>query len=94
MPIVEAQSVERVCVTCNCSSMPEVAGDGACLVDPFDVSSIRSGFRKVIEDAGYRNQLIANGRINKRRFDAQRIGKDFLKLYNQVNDAAGNERVT
>ena len=37
MPIIEAQCVERVCVTSNCSSMPEVAGQGACLVDPFDV---------------------------------------------------------
>ena len=50
MPIVEAQKVERVCVTSNCSSMPEVAGDGAIFVDPFDVSSIRQGIDAAISD--------------------------------------------
>ena len=84
MPIVEAQCVERVCVTSNCSSMPEVAGQGACLVDPYDVESIREGFRRVISDAQSRETLIETGRQNRRRFDAQRIADDFLKLYCQV----------
>ncbi len=84
MPIVEAQCVERVCVTSNCSSMPEVAGNGACLVDPFDVQSIRQGFQRVIFDAAYRESLIEAGRQNRLRFDAQRIADAFLKLYCQV----------
>lgn len=81
MPIVEAQCVERVCVTSNCSSMPEVAGNGACLVDPFDVQSIRAGFLRVISDSAYREQLIANGRLNRLRFDAGRIAEQFLEVY-------------
>ena len=84
MPIVEAQCVERVCVTSNCSSMPEVAGQGACLVDPFDVQSIRQGFLCVISDRQYRESLIEAGRQNRLRFDAQRIADAFLKLYCQV----------
>ena len=84
MPIVEAQSVERVCVTSNCSSMPEVAGDGACLVDPFDVASIRNGFKQVIKDADYRDSIVKAGRINKLRFDADSIAQSFLSLYESV----------
>ena len=84
MPIVEAQCVERVCVTSNCSSMPEVAGDGACLVDPFDVASIRAGFLRVIGDEDYRRSLIEAGRVNRLRFDAQKIADDFLKVYQLV----------
>lgn len=84
MPIVEAQCVERVCVTSNCSSMPEVAGRGACLVDPYDVQSIRHGFLRVISDEQYRESLIESGRQNRLRFDARRIADDFLKLYSQV----------
>ena len=61
MPIVEAQAVGRVVVTSNVSSMPEVAGDGACLVDPLDVSAIRAGIRKVIDDGSYRGALISWG---------------------------------
>jgi len=91
MPIVEAQCVERVCVTSNCSSMPEVAGDGACLVDPFDVQSIRAGFQRVIQDSAYREQLIAAGRVNRQRFDANRIAQHFLEVYQMVAAEAGLE---
>ena len=89
MPIVESQWVERVCVTSNCSSMPEVAGDGACLVDPFDVQSIRAGFQRVISDAEYREQLIASGRINRLRFDAARIAEQFLEVYRLMASEGG-----
>ena len=84
MPIVEAQSIERVCVTSNCSSMPEVAGEGACLVDPFDVSSIRHGFERVTRDNGYREFLLAAGRQNKRRFNANEIALSYAALYQSV----------
>ncbi len=86
MPIVEAQWVERVCVTSNCSSMPEVAGCGACLVDPFDVMSIRAGFERVIADASFRESLIAAGRQNRERFDSSRIADEYLALYREVYD--------
>jgi glycosyltransferase involved in cell wall biosynthesis len=84
MPIVEAQCVERVCVTSNCSSMPEVAGDGACLVDPFCVDSIRTGFLRVIGDAPYRDLLINHGRKNRLRFDEQMLAKQYALLYLQL----------
>lgn len=90
MPIVEAQSVERVCVTSNCSSMPEVAGDGACLVDPFDVDSIRDGFQRVINDPDYRDSVIRAGRVNKLRFDADNIAQSFYSLYESVYRASIN----
>lgn len=85
MPIVEAQCVERVCVTSNCSSMPEVAGDGACLVDPFCVESIRAGFLRVIGDAPYRELLIGNGRKNRVRFDEQILAEQYLDLYRHLH---------
>lgn len=82
MPIIEAQWTERVCVTSNCSSMPEVAGDGACFVDPFDVESIRGGFTRVTRDADYRHDLLAKGRVNRIRFNAEQIAGEFQNVYN------------
>jgi glycosyltransferase involved in cell wall biosynthesis len=64
--------------------MPEIAGDAACLVNPFDVSSIRQGILKVIDDEGYRNTLIHNGRKNKVRFSAQEIACQYYKLYQDL----------
>ena len=46
LPIIEANAIGRVVVTSNISSMPEVADGAACLVDPFQVSSIRSGIQR------------------------------------------------
>lgn len=84
MPIVEAQCVERVCVTSNCSSMPEVAGDGACLVDPFNVESIRSGFLRVCSDAQYRESLIESGRTNRLRFNEDMLAQKYALLYRDL----------
>ena len=84
MPIAEAQAVGRVVVTSNVSSMPEVAGDGACLVDPLDVGAIRAGIRKVIDDDGYRESLIRRGFENVKRFDSRRIARQYLDLYRRI----------
>ena len=93
MPIVEAQCVERVCVTSNCSSMPEVAGEGACLVNPFDVASIRAGFQRVITDEDYRRSLIEAGRVNRLRFNADKIAADFLQVYQLVHKESQRDSV-
>jgi glycosyltransferase involved in cell wall biosynthesis len=84
MPIIEAQWVERPVVTSNCSAMPEVAGDGACLVDPFDVASIRRGILRVIHDADYREHLLQCGRINRERFSLSTVAHQYLKLYDDL----------
>lgn len=85
MPILEAQWVERPVVTSNCSSMPEVAGAGACLVDPYDVNAIRQGILKVIQEADYRNQLILQGRENRKRFMPEQVGAMYYQLYQEIN---------
>lgn len=85
MPIVEANSVERVVITSNISSMPEVAGDAACLVDPYDVNDIRNGILRLINDEAYRNELIDNGRKNKLRFDPEKISNSYLDLYRRLD---------
>lgn len=81
LPIIEANAVGRPVVTSDRSSMPEVAGDAACLVDPFDAQSIRSGVLRVLEDADYRRQLIEAGFRNAERFRPERIAAEYAALY-------------
>ena len=71
LPIVEAQAVGRPVVTSNIMSMPEVAGNAACFVDPFDVSSIREGIIRIINDSHYRIKLIEYGLENVKRFQKE-----------------------
>jgi glycosyltransferase involved in cell wall biosynthesis len=64
MPILEAQAVGCPVVTSDLSPMREVAGGGACLVDPFDVDALRAGVRRTVEDDAFRSELRAAGYAN------------------------------
>lgn len=84
LPIIEAQTVGRVVVTSNVSSMPEVAGKGACFVNPYDIVSIEDGIVKVINDADYRDQLITDGFENAKRFRMETVADQYYKLYEEI----------
>lgn len=84
MPIIEAQAIGRPVITSNISSMPEIAGTGACLVDPYDVMEIRRSVLKVIRDGNYREELIKSGLENVKRFDPNVIAGQYLEVYTEV----------
>lgn len=84
LPIVEAQAIGRPVVTSRNQSMPEVAGDAACLVDPFDVASIRRGVMRVLTDAPYRESLVERGYRNVERFQPTRIAAQYARLYAEL----------
>jgi glycosyltransferase involved in cell wall biosynthesis len=84
LPIIEANAVGRPVITSNVTSMPEVAGSAACLVDPFDVASIRHGLDRVIHGAAYRESLIAAGFENVRRFSPEVIARQYSELYREA----------
>jgi glycosyltransferase involved in cell wall biosynthesis len=91
MPIVEAQAVGRPVITSNIASMPEAAGEGgACLVDPFDVASIRAGLLRVLGDEAYAAGLVAAGFENVRRFRVEAIAARYAQVYREVAGANGD----
>ena len=84
LPIIEAQAAGIPVLTSNCSSMPEVGGEGALLVNPFDVEDIRLGILKIISDDSLRIKLINQGKKNIERFDAKMIAKNYQTLYDKI----------
>ena len=88
MPILEGQAIGRPIITSNISSMPQVAGNGACLVDPYNIVSIREGITKIINDSEYRNDLLCKGFENVKRYDPDKIAIQYYNLYKKV--AEGN----
>jgi len=86
LPILEAQAMGRPVITSNLASMPEVAGEGALLVNPNDVRAIRESIKFLIHDAQLRQQLIASGLENIKRFTPTAIAEKYAELYREMGN--------
>ncbi len=82
IPILEAMQCDVPVVTSNVTSMPEVAGDAAILVNPLSVSEIADALEKVATNADLRQNLIEKGRIQKEKFSWD---KSAARLYDIVS---------
>lgn len=86
IPIIEAFNAETAVITSNVTSMPEVAGDAALLVDPSSVEDIAHAMSMLANDSSLRNNLIARGRERRNEFSwertAQLLWKSMMKAYN------------
>lgn len=84
LPIIEANATGRAVVTSNRLSMPEVAGNAACLVNPMDVDSIRQGILKVWHEPDYRDALIQAGFENVKRFTPPAVAAQYASIYREL----------
>ncbi len=69
VPLLEAMNSDTPIITSNVSSMPEVVGDAALLVNPESVEDIANAMQRVFENQDLREKLIAQGRIQRLKFD-------------------------
>lgn len=81
---IEAQASGKPVITSNIEPMISVANGSACLVDPYDVESIRNGISRVIYDEEYRNTLVEKGLQNCKRFSPENVANMYLSLYKEV----------
>ncbi len=84
LPILEAQAVGRPIITSNIYSMPEVAGNGAVFVDPYDVSEIHFAVKQLIEDRNHYQRMIELGYQNVKKFSAEAIAEKYMRLYEKI----------
>lgn len=68
IPIIEAMKCNVPVITSNITSMPEVAGNAAVLVNPYSVDSIKEAMRTIAKDTAIRNQLIKKGQQQREKF--------------------------
>ncbi len=84
IPVIEAMASGCPVITSNTSSMPEVAGDAAIRVDPYDPDSITQAMMKMISDAELRRQMKAAGIQQAAKFSWAQMAADVLAIYTQT----------
>ena len=72
IPIVEAWNAETAVITSNTTSMPEVAGEAALIIDPHDDAQIATALQRLATDNTLRQQLIDYGRRRRELFSWDR----------------------
>ncbi|MBU3665179.1 MAG: glycosyltransferase family 4 protein [Chthoniobacterales bacterium] len=88
LPILEAQATGRPVITSRISSLPEAAGDGALLVDPYSVDDIRAAVMRVVQDAALRAALVEKGLRNAERFRPEVVAARYAGIYRKVAEEA------
>ena len=86
-PVLEAQACGVPVLTSSTSSLPEVAGDSALLVDPMNTDAIAAGLLSLATDAALRERLRSAGLANLGRFSWERCAVETLRVLERV--AAG-----
>lgn len=84
LPVLEAMAFDCPVLTSNLSSMPEVAGDAAVLVDPYSVDDMARGLRGVLSDEALREELVLRGRKRCALFTKERTVADVVAALDRV----------
>src|SRR3989338_291286 len=80
-PPLEAMSYGVPVVASSASSVPEICGDAAMLVNPWDVNEIKEGMRILLEDETLRQNYISAGRNRIREFSWQASAKQIKEIF-------------
>lgn len=86
LPVLEAMACGVAVITSNVSSLPEVAGDAAILVDPTDTVALRDAIIAVETDTALREQLVRMGYRQAQKFTWRRSATELLSVYRSLLD--------
>ena len=89
LPVVEAMAAGCPVITTTSSSLPEVAGDAALLVDPLQAKEITAAMHQVSQNEALRQRMIAAGHLQASRFSWEQTARLNREVY--VKAAASRE---
>jgi glycosyltransferase involved in cell wall biosynthesis len=88
LPPLEAMASGTPVVTSNVSSLPEVAGDAAVLVDPYNPDAIADGIYSVLTDERLRREMRHKGLARAAQFSWETSARRVREIYQEVSDEA------
>lgn len=84
LPVLEAMSMGTAVLTSTAGSLPEVAGDAAILVDPYNVGEIRAGLVALDHDDAMRDAMVERGTAQAARFSPAAYQQRISDLYGRL----------
>lgn len=84
MPVIEANKVGRPVIASDIPVLKEVGANSCHYVNPYDIQMIRAGFLELINNRKLREDYIAKGLENAKRFDSKIISQEWINLYNSL----------
>ena len=84
LPVLEAQTTGVPVMCAKNSALPEIAGDAALLVDPEDVDDIAAAMLRLSQDEALRQELIAKGYQNVKRFSWEKAARETLAVLEEA----------
>jgi glycosyltransferase involved in cell wall biosynthesis len=88
LPVLEAMACGVPVVTSNVSSLPEVAGDAAVLINPYSVDELADRIWRILSYEDLRNSCITKGIERAKSFTWERCAMETLKAFNEVYDGS------
>lgn len=86
LPVLEAMSCGTPVVTSDISSLPEIVGDKAVLVDPNSSESVAQGLQRILEDSQLHSRLAAEGFERAKLFSWNKAARETLDIYRRVHE--------
>ncbi|MEO1427510.1 MAG: glycosyltransferase family 1 protein [Cyanobacteria bacterium J06633_8] len=84
LPVLEAMTLGTPVVTSNNSSLPEVAGDAALLINPDEPMQLAEAILKLISDSQLRQEFVEKGKERAKMFSWERTAVETLKAYRSI----------
>jgi glycosyltransferase involved in cell wall biosynthesis len=84
LPILEAFGCGTPVVTANVSSLPEVAGDTALMIDPTDTEALTDALRQLLQDSALRQRLIIGGLERVKQFSWDAAAQNLKSIYSSL----------
>lgn len=84
MPLLEAMACGTPVITSNVSSMPEIAGDAAFLINPDNGKELKAAVLKLLNDKNLRNNLIARGLKRAKEYSWVKTATKTLAIYESI----------
>jgi glycosyltransferase involved in cell wall biosynthesis len=84
LPVIEAMACGTPVITSNTSSLPEVAGNAAILVDPYDVKKISQAIGQVLSNEQLQKEMREKGIENTKRFSWEKAASALLEVFEDI----------